>query len=95
MTLKKHTVVSGRFTCQFSDRPLPWNFFSGDVVQFLKMLVICLFRQLGRVSSDACISRLAVDKHVYVSKTGSHTVEVWDKKNGRMVNLIDCMQLLG
>ncbi|XP_056101697.1 leucine-rich repeat serine/threonine-protein kinase 2 [Rhinichthys klamathensis goyatoka] len=54
-----------------------------------------LLPQLGRVSSDACISRLAVDKHVYVSKTGSHTVEVWDKKTGRMVNLIDCMQLLG
>ncbi|XP_077067574.1 leucine-rich repeat serine/threonine-protein kinase 2 [Siphateles boraxobius] len=51
--------------------------------------------QLGRVSSDAFISRLAVDKHVYVSKTGSHTVEVWDKKTGRMVNLIDCIQLLG
>ncbi|XP_039537921.1 leucine-rich repeat serine/threonine-protein kinase 2-like isoform X2 [Pimephales promelas] len=51
--------------------------------------------QLGRVSRDACISRLAVDKHVFVSKTGSHTVEVWDKKTGRMVNLIDCMQLLG
>ncbi|KAK7117063.1 hypothetical protein R3I94_022570 [Phoxinus phoxinus] len=54
-----------------------------------------LLPQLGRVSGDACISRLAVDKHVYVSKTGSHTVEVWDKKTVRMVNLIDCMQLLG
>ncbi|XP_067292267.1 leucine-rich repeat serine/threonine-protein kinase 2 isoform X2 [Pseudorasbora parva] len=54
-----------------------------------------LLPQQGRVSSDACISRLAVDKHLYVSKTRSHTVEVWDKKTGRMVNLIDCMQLLG
>uniref|UniRef100_A0A8C1W1W7 non-specific serine/threonine protein kinase n=1 Tax=Cyprinus carpio TaxID=7962 RepID=A0A8C1W1W7_CYPCA len=40
--------------------------------------------------SDPCISRLAVDKHVYVSKRGGHTVEVWDKKTERMVNLIDC-----
>uniref|UniRef100_A0A8C1JXE6 non-specific serine/threonine protein kinase n=1 Tax=Cyprinus carpio TaxID=7962 RepID=A0A8C1JXE6_CYPCA len=56
---------------------------------FLSMF-ICLFRQQGRISSDPCISRLAVDKHVYVSKRGGHTVEVWDKKTERMVNLIDC-----
>ncbi|KAK9952637.1 hypothetical protein ABG768_018455 [Culter alburnus] len=54
-----------------------------------------LLPKQGRVSSDACISRLVVDKHVYVSKTRSHTVEVWDKKTERMVNLIDCTQLLG
>lgn len=54
-----------------------------------------LFPLQARVSGEACISRLAVDKHVYVSKTGGHTVEVWDKKTERMVNLIDCMQLLG
>ncbi|XP_016351514.1 leucine-rich repeat serine/threonine-protein kinase 2 [Sinocyclocheilus anshuiensis] len=53
-----------------------------------------LFPQHGRISSDPCISRLAVDKHVYVSKRGGHTVEVWDKKTERMVNLIDCAQLL-
>uniref|UniRef100_A0A8C1CGV6 non-specific serine/threonine protein kinase n=1 Tax=Cyprinus carpio carpio TaxID=630221 RepID=A0A8C1CGV6_CYPCA len=56
---------------------------------FLSMF-ICLFRQQGRISSDPCIARLAVDKHVYVSKRGGHTVEVWDKKTERMVNLIDC-----
>ncbi|ROJ24393.1 Leucine-rich repeat serine/threonine-protein kinase 2 [Anabarilius grahami] len=54
-----------------------------------------LLPKQGRVSSDACISRLVVDKHVYVSKTRSHAVEVWDKKTERMVNLIDCTQLLG
>uniref|UniRef100_A0A8C1CGP7 non-specific serine/threonine protein kinase n=1 Tax=Cyprinus carpio carpio TaxID=630221 RepID=A0A8C1CGP7_CYPCA len=57
--------------------------------RFLSMF-ICLFRQQGRISSDPCIARLAVDKHVYVSKRGGHTVEVWDKKTERMVNLIDC-----
>uniref|UniRef100_A0A673G3Y9 non-specific serine/threonine protein kinase n=1 Tax=Sinocyclocheilus rhinocerous TaxID=307959 RepID=A0A673G3Y9_9TELE len=51
--------------------------------------------QQGRISSDPCISRLAVDKHVYVSKRGGHTVEIWDKKTERMMNLIDCAQLLG
>ncbi|XP_016094033.1 leucine-rich repeat serine/threonine-protein kinase 2 [Sinocyclocheilus grahami] len=53
-----------------------------------------LFPQHGQISSDPCISQLAVDKHVYVSKRGGHTVEVWDKKTERMVNLIDCAQLL-
>ncbi|XP_051547977.1 leucine-rich repeat serine/threonine-protein kinase 2-like [Myxocyprinus asiaticus] len=53
-----------------------------------------LFPQQGRVSSDACISQLAVDKHLYVSKTGGHSVEVWDKKTERMVNVIDCAKLL-
>ncbi|XP_016423947.1 leucine-rich repeat serine/threonine-protein kinase 2-like [Sinocyclocheilus rhinocerous] len=54
-----------------------------------------LYPQQGRISSDPCISRLAVDKHVYVSKRGGHTVEIWDKKTERMMNLIDCAQLLG
>ncbi|KAI2648089.1 Leucine-rich repeat serine/threonine-protein kinase 2 [Labeo rohita] len=54
-----------------------------------------LYTQQGRPSSDPCISRLAVDKHMYVSKRDGHTVEVWDKKTERMVNLIDCAQLLG
>ncbi|XP_051546282.1 leucine-rich repeat serine/threonine-protein kinase 2 isoform X1 [Myxocyprinus asiaticus] len=53
-----------------------------------------LFLKQGHVSSDVCISRLAVDKHLYVSKTGGHSVEVWDKKTERMVNVIDCAQLL-
>uniref|UniRef100_A0A8C2DEM9 non-specific serine/threonine protein kinase n=1 Tax=Cyprinus carpio TaxID=7962 RepID=A0A8C2DEM9_CYPCA len=51
--------------------------------------------QQGRISSDPCISQLVVDKHVYVSRRGGHTVEIWDKKTERMMNLIDCAQLLG
>ncbi|XP_043083989.1 leucine-rich repeat serine/threonine-protein kinase 2 isoform X2 [Puntigrus tetrazona] len=54
-----------------------------------------LYSQQGRISSIPCISRLAVDKHVYLSKRGGHAVEVWDKKTERMMNLIDCAQLLG
>uniref|UniRef100_A0A8C1WCT5 non-specific serine/threonine protein kinase n=1 Tax=Cyprinus carpio TaxID=7962 RepID=A0A8C1WCT5_CYPCA len=46
--------------------------------------------QQSRISSDPCISQLVVDKHVYVSRRGGHTVEIWDKKTERMMNLIDC-----
>uniref|UniRef100_A0A8C1MK54 non-specific serine/threonine protein kinase n=1 Tax=Cyprinus carpio TaxID=7962 RepID=A0A8C1MK54_CYPCA len=44
--------------------------------------------------SDPCISQLVVDKHVYVSRRGGHTVEIWDKKTERMMNLIDCAHRL-
>lgn len=45
-------------------------------------------------SSDACISQLVVEKYVYLSKYGGHSVEVWDKKSGKMIDFIDCVQLL-
>lgn len=45
-------------------------------------------------SSMACISRLVVEKYVYLSKNGGHSVEVWDKKSGKMIDFIDCVQLL-
>lgn len=45
-------------------------------------------------SSEACISRLVVEKYAYLSKNGGHSVEVWDKKSGKMIDLIDCVQLL-
>ncbi|XP_060742144.1 leucine-rich repeat serine/threonine-protein kinase 2 isoform X1 [Tachysurus vachellii] len=44
--------------------------------------------------SKACIARLVVEKFVYLSKNGGHSVEVWDKKNGKMIDFIDCVQLL-
>ncbi|KAG9281042.1 leucine-rich repeat serine/threonine-protein kinase 2 isoform X2 [Astyanax mexicanus] len=53
-----------------------------------------LFVQQRSTSSEACISRLVVEKHIYLSKTGGHIVEVWDKKSGKMIDLIDCVQLL-
>uniref|UniRef100_A0A7N6AQ39 non-specific serine/threonine protein kinase n=1 Tax=Anabas testudineus TaxID=64144 RepID=A0A7N6AQ39_ANATE len=40
--------------------------------------------------SDACVSRMAVDKYIYLSKVGTPTVEVWDKRSERMVDCIDC-----
>ncbi|XP_062317748.1 leucine-rich repeat serine/threonine-protein kinase 2 isoform X1 [Osmerus eperlanus] len=45
-------------------------------------------------SSEACVSRVVVEKHVYLSKAGGQTVEVWDKKSERMVDCIDCFQLI-
>lgn len=40
------------------------------------------------------MSRLAVDKFVYLSKVGMSTVEVWDRRNERMVDCIDCAQII-
>ncbi|XP_053497678.1 leucine-rich repeat serine/threonine-protein kinase 2 isoform X1 [Ictalurus furcatus] len=51
-------------------------------------------RQQLLSSSMACISRLVVEKYVYLSKNGGHSVEVWDKKSGKMIDSIDCVQLL-
>uniref|UniRef100_A0A7N6BLX8 non-specific serine/threonine protein kinase n=1 Tax=Anabas testudineus TaxID=64144 RepID=A0A7N6BLX8_ANATE len=44
--------------------------------------------------SDACVSRMAVDKYIYLSKVGTPTVEVWDKRSERMVDCIDCAHVI-
>ncbi|XP_054588702.1 leucine-rich repeat serine/threonine-protein kinase 2 isoform X3 [Nothobranchius furzeri] len=46
------------------------------------------------LSSEACVSRMVVDKYVYLSKAGTPTVEVWDKKSERMVDCINCAQII-
>lgn len=51
-------------------------------------------RQQRSLSGDACVSRMVVDKYVYLSKAGSPTVEVWDKRSERMVDSIDCAQII-
>uniref|UniRef100_A0A3Q2E8C1 Protein kinase domain-containing protein n=1 Tax=Cyprinodon variegatus TaxID=28743 RepID=A0A3Q2E8C1_CYPVA len=43
---------------------------------------------------EASVSRMVVDKHVYLSKAGTQTVEVWDKRSERMVDCIDCAQII-
>ncbi|XP_013981177.2 leucine-rich repeat serine/threonine-protein kinase 2 isoform X1 [Salmo salar] len=53
-----------------------------------------LFQQHHAVSSEPCVSRMVVEKHVYLSKAGGQSVEVWNKKSGRMIDSIDCAQLL-
>uniref|UniRef100_A0A671UPL0 non-specific serine/threonine protein kinase n=1 Tax=Sparus aurata TaxID=8175 RepID=A0A671UPL0_SPAAU len=40
-----------------------------------------------------CVSRMVVDKYVYLNKAGTPTVEVWDKRSERMVDCIDCVEL--
>nr|XP_023685998.1 leucine-rich repeat serine/threonine-protein kinase 2 isoform X1 [Paramormyrops kingsleyae] len=61
-----------------------------DILKTIETKLNC-FNQWG---SETNISRLAVDKHIYVSKVRTHTVEVWDRKSERMSNLIDCAQIL-
>ncbi|XP_071389220.1 leucine-rich repeat serine/threonine-protein kinase 2 isoform X1 [Centroberyx affinis] len=53
-----------------------------------------IFQQQRAVGGEACVSRMAVDKHVYLSKAGGSSVEVWDKRSDRMVDCIDCAQLI-
>ncbi|XP_061629948.1 leucine-rich repeat serine/threonine-protein kinase 2 isoform X2 [Phyllopteryx taeniolatus] len=43
---------------------------------------------------EASVWRMAVDKYVYLSKAGMATVEVWDKRSERMVDCIDCAQII-
>ncbi|XP_037398335.1 leucine-rich repeat serine/threonine-protein kinase 2 isoform X5 [Pygocentrus nattereri] len=53
-----------------------------------------LYHPQRSASSEAFISRLVVEKYIYLCTNGGHSVEVWDKKSGRMIDFIDCMQLL-
>ncbi|XP_077453017.1 leucine-rich repeat serine/threonine-protein kinase 2 [Stigmatopora argus] len=45
-------------------------------------------------SGEASVWRMAVDKYVYLSKAGMATVEVWDKRSERMLDCIDCAQII-
>uniref|UniRef100_A0A3Q3NL04 non-specific serine/threonine protein kinase n=1 Tax=Mastacembelus armatus TaxID=205130 RepID=A0A3Q3NL04_9TELE len=49
-------------------------------------------RQKNSVGAEKCVSRMVVDKFVYLSKAGTPSVEVWDKRSERMVDCIDCVQ---
>ncbi|XP_047453371.1 leucine-rich repeat serine/threonine-protein kinase 2 isoform X2 [Mugil cephalus] len=53
-----------------------------------------IFPQQRSLGSEVCVSRLVVDKYVYLSKAGASTVEVWDKRSERMVDSIDCAQII-
>lgn len=58
------------------------------------MYVCVPFRQQRWLGAEACVSRMVVDKYVYLSKAGTTTVEVWDKRSERMVDCIDCAQII-
>ncbi|XP_075993815.1 leucine-rich repeat serine/threonine-protein kinase 2 [Genypterus blacodes] len=53
-----------------------------------------LLQQHRSMSRDACVLRMVVDTFVYLSKVGGSTVEVWDKRSDKIVDSIDCAQLL-
>ncbi|KAJ8261921.1 hypothetical protein GJAV_G00160010 [Gymnothorax javanicus] len=53
-----------------------------------------MYPQQSRLSGEANISRLVVEKQVYLSKAGAQVVEVWEKRSGRMTELLDCSQIL-
>lgn len=61
----------------------------------LSYMCVCVsFRQQRSLSGEACVSRMVVDKYVYLNKAGTPTVEVWDKRSERMVDRIDCAQII-
>nr|XP_020492860.1 leucine-rich repeat serine/threonine-protein kinase 2 [Labrus bergylta] len=64
-----------------------------DVCKSIDTRPSLLFQQRP-LSGDSCVSRMVVDKNIYLSKAGSPTVEVWDKRSDRMVDCIDCAQII-
>lgn len=69
---------------------------AGDVrvAPYLSVRVCVSCRQQRALAGEACVSRMVVDKHIYLSKAGMPTVEVWDKRSERMVDCIDCAQII-
>ncbi|XP_015257830.1 PREDICTED: leucine-rich repeat serine/threonine-protein kinase 2 isoform X2 [Cyprinodon variegatus] len=65
-----------------------------DVCKAIDTRPNLIFHQQRSLSSEASVSRMVVDKHVYLSKAGTQTVEVWDKRSERMVDCIDCAQII-
>ncbi|XP_016534034.1 leucine-rich repeat serine/threonine-protein kinase 2 isoform X2 [Poecilia formosa] len=65
-----------------------------DVCKSIDTKLNLIFRQQRGQSCEACVSRMVVDRHVYLSKASTPTVEVWDKKSERMVDCIDCAQII-
>ncbi|XP_041651607.1 leucine-rich repeat serine/threonine-protein kinase 2 isoform X2 [Cheilinus undulatus] len=53
-----------------------------------------LISQQRSLSSESSVSRMVVDKNIYLSKAGASTVEVWEKRSERMVDCIDCAQII-
>ncbi|XP_028304639.1 leucine-rich repeat serine/threonine-protein kinase 2 [Gouania willdenowi] len=53
-----------------------------------------VLQQQHSLHGEASISRMIVDKYVYLSKNGASAVEVWDKRSERMVECIDCALII-
>ncbi|KAM3609220.1 uncharacterized protein V6R79_011221 [Siganus canaliculatus] len=65
-----------------------------DVCKSIDTRPNVIFQQQRSPGAEACVSRMAVDKYVYLSKAGTATVEVWDKRSERMVDCMDCAQII-
>uniref|UniRef100_UPI0037E8F8A3 leucine-rich repeat serine/threonine-protein kinase 2 n=1 Tax=Semicossyphus pulcher TaxID=241346 RepID=UPI0037E8F8A3 len=65
-----------------------------DVCKAIDTRPNLIFQQQRSLAGEACVSRMVVDKYAYLSKAGSPTVEVWDKRSERMVDCIDCAQII-
>uniref|UniRef100_A0A8D0ADD8 non-specific serine/threonine protein kinase n=1 Tax=Sander lucioperca TaxID=283035 RepID=A0A8D0ADD8_SANLU len=65
-----------------------------DVCKSIDTRPNLIFQQARSLGGEACVSRMVVDKYVYLSKAGTPTVEVWDKRSERMVDCIDCAQII-
>ncbi|XP_078112651.1 leucine-rich repeat serine/threonine-protein kinase 2 isoform X2 [Sander vitreus] len=65
-----------------------------DVYKSIDTRPNLIFQQARSLGGEACVSRMVVDKYVYLSKAGTTTVEVWDKRSERMVDCIDCAQII-
>ncbi|KAM4734739.1 leucine-rich repeat serine/threonine-protein kinase 2 isoform 2-T3 [Anableps anableps] len=65
-----------------------------DVAKSIDTRPNLFFHQQRSLSSEASVSRMVVDRHVYLSKAGTPTVEVWDKRSERMVDCIDCAHVI-
>uniref|UniRef100_A0A671UL25 non-specific serine/threonine protein kinase n=1 Tax=Sparus aurata TaxID=8175 RepID=A0A671UL25_SPAAU len=65
-----------------------------DVCKSIDTRPNLIFQQQRSLAGKACVSRMVVDKYVYLNKAGTPTVEVWDKRSERMVDCIDCAQII-
>ncbi|CAJ1056130.1 leucine-rich repeat serine/threonine-protein kinase 2 isoform X1 [Xyrichtys novacula] len=65
-----------------------------DVCRTIDTRPNLMSQQQWSLSSESCVSRMVVDKNIYLSKAGAATVEVWDKRSERMVDCIDCAQII-
>lgn len=70
------------------------NFKFKNIVKVTHCGVCASFRQQRSTGLEAFVSRMAVDKYVYLSKNRTSTVEVWDKRSEKLVDCIDCAPIV-